>query len=69
MFSKKNKTLQNITPTQVNVVIHFFNEKDNGYENLTMVLFIFHIRAVPIKLSVCIIGVLTLTRFEINLPE
>ena len=36
---------------------------------ITHITFIYHIRLVPIKLFVCIIGVLASTRFEINLPK
>ena len=41
MFSKKNRTLENVPPSQVNGVIQhfgFFNEKNNGYENLSSLL-------------------------------
>ena len=75
------RTLENIPPTQINVIIRYFyswfNEKNNGYENLSplpmtfyilhltfMIPFIFHIRAVPIKLFVGIIGVLGTTRLR-----
>ena len=34
-----------------------------------MISFIYYIQVVPIKLFVCIIGVLASTRFEINLPK
>ena len=34
-----------------------------------MIPFTFDIRVVPIKLFVCIIGVLATTRFEINIPK
>ena len=40
-----------------------------SFASYFMIPFIFHVRAVPIKLFVCIIGVLATIRFQSNLPK